>query len=497
MRTVAGPTDHVVVVGAGLAGLSTALRLAGAGRAVTVCEQREAPGGLAGRLEVGGYQLDTGPTVLTLPEVAADAMAAVGEQLTDWVTLVRLDPGYRATFADGSVLPVRADPEATAEEIARVCGPAEAAGYRRFVDRITELYRLQLPTVIARNLDGLTDLDPAVLTRLAFLGGFRRLDRLVGRYLRDRRTRRLFTFQSLYVGVPPQRALAAYAVVTYMDTVAGVYFPIGGMHALPAALAGAAAKHGVDIEYRTRVARVETRGRRAVAVHTAAGERIPADVVVITADPALGYPDLLPALPPPRRLRRRRPSPSCFVLVRGGPSSAPEPAHHTIHFGAGWSSTMREIVDRGQLMSDPSLLVSSPTVTDPGLAPAGRAVHYLLAPAPTLGAGLDWTVVGPRYRDELLARLRRLGHPDLELPAEAEVTFTPADWRAAGGADGSPFGAAHTLGQTGPFRLPTLPAGGADNVLFAGAGVQPGIGVPMALLSGRLAAERITGAGLR
>jgi phytoene desaturase len=490
MRTVPGPTDRVVVVGAGLAGLSAALRLAGAGRTVTVCEQAEGPGGLAGRVEAGGYRLDTGPTVLTLPDTVADALGAIGERLADWLDLVRLDPIYRATFADGSAIAVRADPQATEEEIRRVCGPAEAAGFRRFTGWLTELYRVQRPAFIERNLDGpLAVLRPA-LARLAALGGLRRLDTAVNRYLADPRTRRLFSFQSLYVGVPPHRALAAYAVVTYLDTVGGVYFPVGGIHAVPAALAAAGGKHGVDLRYRTRVCRVELSGRRALAVHTSDGERIAADVVVLTVDPAVAYPWLLPDTAAPRRLSRRRNAPSCFLVIRGGRPAHRAAAHHTIHFGAEWSGTFRDLVDRKHLPADPSLLVSVPTVTDPTLAPPGRAIHYLLAPVPTLDAGLDWTVLGPRYRTEVLARLQQREGPALAGPADVEVCRTPGDWRAAGGAAGTPFGAAHTALQTGPFRTPTL-ARGLDNVLFAGASAQPGIGVPMALISGRLAAERV------
>ncbi|HEY4454082.1 MAG TPA: FAD-dependent oxidoreductase, partial [Pseudonocardiaceae bacterium] len=122
MRTVQGPTDNVVIVGAGLGGLSAALRLAAAGRKVTVLERESVPGGRAGILRLGGYQFDTGPTVLTMPDLIADAFTCVGERMDDWLSLTRLDPAYRACFADGSQLLVRAEPEDMAEEINRVCG---------------------------------------------------------------------------------------------------------------------------------------------------------------------------------------------------------------------------------------------------------------------------------------------------------------------------------------------------------------------------------------
>ena len=137
MRRVSGPTDHVVVVGAGLGGLSAALRLAGAGRRVTVLEREPVPGGRAGLLTDQGYAFDTGPTVLTMPDLIADALDCVGERLSDWLTLDPVEPLYRARFADGSSMDVHASVDAMADEVAAVCGPAEADGYRRYVDFVS------------------------------------------------------------------------------------------------------------------------------------------------------------------------------------------------------------------------------------------------------------------------------------------------------------------------------------------------------------------------
>ena len=128
MRTVTGRTDRVVVVGAGLGGLSAALGLAAAGREVTVVEREPVPGGRAGLLAVDGYSFDTGPTVLTMPELIAETLAQVGEELDDWLDLRPVDPAYRAHFPDGSTLDVHADVDRMTEEVARVCGPREAAG---------------------------------------------------------------------------------------------------------------------------------------------------------------------------------------------------------------------------------------------------------------------------------------------------------------------------------------------------------------------------------
>jgi phytoene desaturase len=487
VRTVPGPTDRVVVVGAGLAGLSTALRLLAAGRDVTVVERADAPGGRAGLLELDGYAFDTGPTVLTMPDVLADAFACVGEDLDDWLDLVRLDPVYRAHFPDGSTLDVRSDPAAMAEEVRRTCGAREAAGYERFVRFASRLYRYERDSFIDRNTDSPLELLTPDLARLAAVGGFRRLAPKVSSYLKDPRTQRVFSFQALYAGVSPYRALALYAVIAYMDTVAGVVVPRGGMHAVPRALAGAAEKHGATIRYGETVARVVVESGRAKGVETVSGERIEADAVVVTGDLPGAY-DLLPQRP----RRRLAASPSCFLLLAGSRQHYSRIAHHNLHFGRGWRSVFDDLTRRGRLMTDPSVLVTAPTTTDPTLAPPGRHSYYVLAPTPNQRAGIDWDVVGPRYREELLHRLQGMGYVGFGDALEVEHVTTPADWERQGHVDGSPFSFRHSALQTGPFRPANL-VKGVDNVVLAGCGTRPGVGVPMVLLSGRLAAERVVG----
>ncbi|QYX75307.1 phytoene desaturase family protein [Streptomyces akebiae] len=490
-RTVPGRTDHVVVVGAGLSGLAATLHLLGAGRRVTLVERDALPGGRAGRLERGGYRIDTGPTVLTMPEIADEAFAAVGGTLRDRVDLIPLHPAYRALFADGSGIDVHTDADAMEAEVERFAGAEEAAGYRRLRGWLERLYRAQMRRFIDTNFDSPFQLLTPDLARLAALGGFGRLDAGIGRHLRDERLRRVFSFQALYAGVPPARALAAYAVIAYMDTVAGVYFPRGGMHALPQAMADAAAEAGADLRFGRDVVRLERSGDRVTAVVTA-HERIPCDAVVLTPDLSVAY-ALLGR--PPRRPLRIRHAPSAVVLHAGTDRTWPELAHHTLSFGTAWRRTFDELTRTGSLMSDPSLLITRPTATDPTLAPPGHHLHYILAPCPNTDIGPDaaaWGDLAPRYRDSVLRELERRGFDGLADAVEEQALVTPADWHAQGHAAGTPFSAAHTFAQTGPFRPRNLVRGTANAVL-AGCGTTPGVGVPTVLLSGKLAAARITG----
>jgi phytoene desaturase len=491
-RTVTGPTDHVVVVGAGLAGLSAAMRLVGAGRRVTVLERESVPGGRAGVVELaapggGTYRFDNGPTVLTMPDLIEDCFDAVGESMADWLELMPVEPLYRSFHPDGSTIDVHADEGRMAQELREKCGPDEAAGYERYVDFVTKLYRYEMRDFIDRNIDSPLDLLTPNLARLAAIGGFRKLAPKVGQYLKDERTQKLFSFQAMYAGLSPYDALAIYAVIAYMDSVAGVFFPRGGMHAVPVAMAAAAEKHGVEFRYNAEVTRVEHANGRAVAVHTAAGERIAADVVVLNPDLPVAHRELLGRTP--WSVRRLTYSPSCYLMLAGSGRAYDRGAHHTIHFGHSWRGVFDELTS-GRLMSDPSVLVTNPTRSDPGLAPAGKHVYYVLFPVPNLDGQVDWRTEGPRFREHVLRTLDERGYPGFGDAIEVEDVTTPLEWAARGMERGAPFAAAHSFSQTGPFRPGNL---WGENVVFTGSGTQPGVGVPMVLVSGRLAAERVLG----
>jgi phytoene desaturase len=167
-------------------------------------------------------------------------------------------------------------------------------------------------------------------------------------------------------------------------------------------------------------------------------------------------------------------------------------AHHNIHFGKSWDGVFDELIKKKILMTDPSVLVTIPTKDDPTLAPAGKESYYILYPTPNLTADIDWKTQARPYRDHMIKTLEDRGYTGFGDAIETEVMTTPLDWQAQGMEQGAPFASAHTFFQTGPFR-PRNIAAGFENVVFAGSGTQPGVGVPMVLISGRLAAERIVG----
>ncbi len=482
---------HVVVVGAGLGGLSAACHLAGAGHEVVIVERRGGPGGVATTFDAGGFRIDAGPSVVTMPEILAATFGAAGAAMEDHVTLRPVDPMYRACFPDGSELRVRHGLEPMRAEVAAFAGVREADAFVRFCAWLRDLAAVEIPGFIDRNFDSPVDLvrEPLAALTLVRLGAFRRLAHRVAAFFDDPRLQQVFSFQSLYAGLSPFEALAVYCVITYMDTVEGVFFPDGGVHAVATGLERAARAAGVEVRYDTEVERV-VRGAdgRVTGIRTVGGEEITAGAVVVNADVAATYRTLL-GIDAPRVVRRGTYSPSCALWLAGMRGALPDAAaHHNIHFGGEWRDAFDALLRRGVRMPDPSILITSPTHSDPGLAPEGGTALYVLEPTPNLDGHIDWDRDGEQLRDDLRARVGALGYPTADVVVEQ---FTdPRDWRAQGLERGTPFSLAHRFFQTGPFRPRNVDAR-VPGLVLVGMGTVPGVGIPMVLLSGRLAAARV------
>lgn len=519
MHSIRGTTETVVVVGAGLAGLAAALHLTGAGKKVTVLERDDTVGGRVGIYPVSDddgtplYDIDNGASVLTMPNLIEDALAAVGETFESTsprIELASLSPSYHTRYADGSHIDVYADADTMASEVTRACGPDEAAGYRRLRAWLESIFDAEFDRFIDSNFDSPLDLvsTPHALrdtVSLAALGGFGRLGPRVESFLKDERLRRVFTFQALYAGMAPAKALAVYGAIAHMDTSLGVYFPVGGMATIAAAMSDAITRNGGTVLTGAEVSKIDVKGRRARSVRSTDGREFECDALVLTPD--LPVVDSLLDDGGVGRAGRRRGysavSPSAVVFHGTVPVSItrtwPSTSHHTIDFGAEWAATFARITarrGRGSLMSDPSLLITRPAVTDPGLRVErdGRICEpvSVLAPCPNLrSAPFDWERLRDPYVRELQHELEKRGYHDMS-SMRIDHIDTPRTWSDKGLIHGSPFSSSHVFRQTGPFRRKNL-VPGVDNVVLAGACTTPGVGVPTVLVSGRLAAERILG----
>ena len=429
-----------------------------------------------------------------MPNLLREAFDAVGADMEDHLTIKPVDPMYRACYSDGSTLFVRHGREAMATEIEKFANAKEADAFIRFADWLERLYRAEMNSFIDANFDSPLDLIKPWRDGLALLklGGFGKLGKKVASFFDDERLQRIFSFQSMYAGLAPYEALAIYAVITYMDSVEGVFVPEGGMHEMAAGLARAVEAAGATIRYDSPVERI-TRGHdgRVTGVQIGVGdgaEQVAADAVVCNLDLPVAYRELLDDVRAPRAARQGKYSPSCLLWVAGVRGTPPADAsHHNIHFGEDWDGSFKALIDDGVRMPDPSILVTLHSLDDPSLAPDDCTSLYVLEPTPNLSGTIDWSRERDRIVGELQQRVASLGYPS---EVVVDRVYDPTDWERMGMEQGTPFALAHTFFQTGPFR-PNNVDKKVPGLVFTGSSTLPGVGVPMVLVSGKLAAQRV------
>ena len=486
-----GPHERrALIVGAGLGGLAAAIRLRHQGFEVTVLERHAHPGGRCGLWESDGFRFDTGPTLLLMVDYLKALFTEVGRPIERYLDLRQLEPNYRVHYADGSVFEVTSRLNVLLEGAERI-EPGVGPRLLRFLSETARLYRIGLDGFVDRNVHRRRDFfnlrNAGLMLRAR---GMERLQRMMRRYFRTEKLRHTFSFQSLYLGLSPFDSPAIYSLLPYTEVAGGLYFPMGGMHALPRALARLAGELGVRIEYGREIRALE-RGEGGVrGAVLADGSRRPADLVVANADLPYVYETLLGE--PYPRIDRFDFSCSAFVMYLGVDRRYPALTHHALVVPRDLRATCDAIFG-GRIPSDPAYYICNPSKTDPSLAPPGSENLYILVPVPSQAPGraLDWSIEGPRLEAAMLERLERFGLTDLRRHLVTSRTFTPDDFTLDFSATrGEAFGLAHGIDQVGWFR-PHNRHPSLKNLYFVGQSTHPGCGIPMVLISSRLVAERI------
>lgn len=484
---------RVVIIGAGVGGLAAAVRLASTGHEVTVLEQAEDVGGKLGSLEAGGFRWDTGPSLLTMPQVLAETFAAGGVRLQDVLTLRRLDPIAQYRFADGSTVDAAADLDQFCDRLDAALQPGSGDDWRRLHAHAAEMWRVVEQPFLRGPIGGLAGLARRSLRvrDVPVVAPHRTLRALGLRYLRDARLRMFLDRYATYTGSDPRRSPATLAVIPYIEQRFGGWYVDGGLYGIAQALAETARQRGAGIRTDTDVERIVVSGRDVRGVDLVGGEHVAAEVVVANADATTVYRDLLPpalGAAPLRRLRRATPSLSGFVLLLGVDAAAGPPAHHTVLFPRDYDAEFNAIFGaRPVPVADPTLYIASPD--DPEVAPAGRRSWFVLANAPRAGA-VDWNdATAQRYSEHLLSVLAARGI-DLSGKIVEHHVVSPADLqrrtRAAGGAI---YGTSSNGLRSAFLRPPnTTPVNG---LFLVGGSSHPGGGLPLVLLSAGIVADLV------
>ncbi|MEV4704821.1 phytoene desaturase family protein [Actinoplanes sp. NPDC049316] len=476
--------SRILVIGAGVGGLAAAARLAAAGHEVAVYEQAAAIGGKLGRYERDGFLFDTGPSLLTLPQVFTD----LGLTLDP----VPLDPVVRHVFPDGSTLDSSADPEVFRDRIADAFGAGAAADWGRFWKRAERIWAASWRSVLQR------EVSPATLARLSWRVGDltaiapgRTLRTLGRHYLRDWRLRMLLDRYATYTGADPRRAPAALAAIPYAELTFGGWYLPGGLGVLGTALLDRCRALGVTIHTSTPVTAIRTSAGRATGISLADGSEATADTIVSDVDAATLYRDLLPS--PARLAGLSDRSLAGFVLLLGVRGETPQLAHHTVFFPRDYDAEFDAVFGDpahgrpARPPSDPAVFVTR--AEDPAVHPPGSEAWFILVNAPRHGrsAGtVDWERPGlaDTYAAHILDRLAARGL-DVRDRLEFVETRTPADLAAATGAPGGAI-----YGTAGGLLRPGN-RGPVDGLYLVGGSTHPGGGLPMVTLSAKIVADAI------
>ncbi len=473
--------SRIVVIGAGVGGLTAAVKLAEAGHHVVVHERAGVAGGKLGVYERDGFRFDTGPSLLTLPQVF-DVLGAPA---------VPLDPVVRHVFADGTVLDSSADHDVFLARIEAALGSAAAADWDRFWRRAARIWRASWRSVLQRPV------TPATLAALSWRVGDlaaiapgRTLRGLGRTYLRDPRLRMLLDRYATYTGTDPRRAPAALAAVPYAELHHGGWYLPGGLGVLGSALLRRCAELGVEVVLDSEVKAVETDGNRVRGVRLAGGT-VPADVVVSNVDALTLYRDLLPT--PQRLARLTDRSLAGFVLLLGVRGTTPALAHHSVFFPRWYDHEFDAIfgtaASRARPASDPTVFITR--AVDPAVHPAGSEAWFVLVNAPRQGTGwsaTDWRRPGlaDAYGRHILDVLARRGL-DVRDRLHFMETRTPADLADGTGAPGGAI-----YGTAGGLMRP-VNRGPVGGLYLVGGSVHPGGGLPMVTLSARMVADAVPG----
>lgn len=494
-------SQDVIVIGAGMGGLSAAIGLASRGARVTILEQGPRVGGKLNIWAKDGFTFDTGPHVLTMRWALDEVFAQAGRRLDDCVDLVPLDTVCRYHFPGGDTLDAPADADAAARAIARFA-PGDEPGFRRFLAYARRVSEATTDPFLRHDFGASVRGIPnrAQWRQLAdFLGlkPWRSLREVVREHFQDPRLRQVFELYALYSGSHPARVSGIFATVADVQWRGGTFYIRGGLYRLAEAMRELATACGVRIHTDVSVTEILVKGGRARGVVTAPGERLFADAVVCNADCLQALTSLVPASArrrwPEARVERIEPSTSAFLLLLGVRGTYPQLAHHNSFLAADGDAEFASIFDRHQPAKDPTVGVACQSVTDDSKAPPGCTNLFVMTNPPPIGPEFNWHTQAADYRKIVLSKLERMGLAGLRDNIVVEQMWTPLDLQARYGAWRGAIYGLSSNGWRQAFLRPPQNSPDVESLYFVGGSTHPGGGLPLCALSGTNVARKIAG----
>ena len=476
-----------IVVGGGLGGLATGLRLAHRGHRVTLFEKNSAIGGRNTSLTVNDCIFDIGPTLLMMLDPFYKLFRDVGERFEDHLDISLCDPNYRVFYSDGNQIDSTTNMAKMVRSIERLSGPVDAASYPKMIGKVGEMYHESLPSFVRKNYDSPLDLVRLSAGKMALKHGM--LGNLAAgmkKYYADPRLQMLFSFQTMYLGLSPHDAPWVYAVLVYMEYGEGIWYPKGGLTEISRKVGMLAQQRGVDIRLNAPVAAIDGK-----SVRLKSGDVFTADAVICNADLPYAERDLAPTKQPPKPHRY---SCSAYNVYMDYEGELPDLLHHDIMLGSNFDENLDQIFNRREIPTDPAFYVAASCKTEPSMAPPGHSNLQILVPCPNLDH--PWTEGDAiNLETKAFARLtKEVGFDPGKIRGFKRIT--PTDWKRDLNLDrGATFGLSHDFMQTACFR-PSNKSKANPGLYYVGAGTVPGNGLPMVLISAELAEQRLEKDGL-
>lgn len=483
----------VIVIGAGIGGLATAVHLAKQGVQVTVYEKNSRPGGRCDQLVRDGHRFDVGPTLLVMPLVYEAEFAAIGANLHERLDLQRVDPTYHLVYDDASRLTLTSDMKRMYAQLEAI-EPGSFQGFLNYFAEGHRHYHKAMEHLVNRDFRRARKFFNAKnLPLLHQVKPLAKHYRHMGQYFDSPRLKAAFTFQDVYMGLSPFEAPATFSMMPYTELAHGVWYPKGGMYRIVEALMALAYEAGANFEFNASVEQIKVQDGQAQGVILANGRFHQADAVVANADLPYVYQKLLPQNRLAKQIAGKRFSCSVISFFWGVDKPYDQLPPHTLFLADDYRENFASIIDDLTIPENPSLYVHAPTRLDNSMAPAGEDTIIGIVPVGHMAeAGeQDWRKIRDQARQEIFRRLTTIGISDLEAHIKFEMNCTPLSWHKRYNLmKGATHGLCHNLTQLGYLR-PRNRHPHYHNLYFAGASTHPGTGVPTALVSGRLSARRV------
>lgn len=485
----------IIIIGAGLGGLSAACRLAKAGFYVTVLEKNETVGGKVNTISADGFTFDAGASLVTMKHIFEELFEFCGKDINDYLNFERLEPICRYFWSDGTKFDASEDLQKTEREIEQM-SPTDVGNFRTYLNDAKTKYEIAERTFLAKSLNELPKLlTPQNLPDLLKISTLKTLDQHNRKYFKSAKLQQLFNRYATYNGSSPFQTPATFALIPFVEFGLGAWYIKGGIYQIPKALEKLANEFGVKFRLETEVEEILINDKKAQGVKLKDGEVLESDFVVANADAVETYRHLIDEkarkIYTDKKLEKLEPSCSGFVLLLGTNKKFDQLAHHNIFFSDDYKAEFEAIFETKTPAENPTIYICATSRTDETQAPKNGENLFVLINAPYTNEKVDWEKIKESYAEKIVEKLESSGLQDLRNSIILQNIITPEDFEKKYRANkGSIYGISSNGIFSAFMRVPNK-AKDIENLYFVGGTTHPGGGMPLVLLSGKMACDLI------